>query len=82
MPSLPILSLPSKDAAKIFGSTEQPPGLVLPDQTSGTNRVIYEAIPGVHGTDRFGYVFTDCLDYGEESFITINLDIPDQAFFK
>jgi len=71
------------DAAKLFGSLEQPPGLILPQASNGAgseNKIAYTALNGIHGTDTFHYQVTDCLGYGDASPISITLPAPSAAF--
>lgn len=70
------------DAAKLYGSLEFPPGLILPDATDAgaENKVIYAPLSGVHGTDSFEYAVTDCLGYGPPSTISTTLATPSAAF--
>jgi hypothetical protein len=71
------------DAAKVFGSLEMPPGLILPQSSAASgseNQVAYQALVGVHGVDSFDYQVTDCLGYGAAATITISLPEPLAAF--
>ena len=69
------------DAAKVFGSLEMPPGLILADSTdSNLNKVAYTALPGMHGVDTFAYEVTDCLGYGAPTTMTVMLPEPATAF--
>ena len=71
------------DAAKLFGSLEVPPGLVLPDATATPgeeNKVGYVALAGVHGLDEFDYQVTDCLGYGPAATVAVTLATPSVPF--
>ena len=67
----------------MIGSLEFPPGLILPDSTASPgeeNKISYQALPGVHGVDRFEYAQTDCLGFGASSPVTVSLPTPAGPF--
>jgi hypothetical protein len=71
------------DAAKIIGTIDFPPGLILPDNTAPAgheNRVAYVPLRGVHGVDSFEYAVTDCLAYGPPAAVHVTLPTPAAPF--
>ena len=70
------------DAVRVSGSLQFPPGMILPDSSAATseiNKVIYEPLDGVYGTDSFAYSVTDCLEYGAPTTISVELPTPRAA---
>jgi hypothetical protein len=71
------------DAARLTGSIQMPPGLILADTSAPSgleNKVAYVAFKGVHGTDSFEFAVTDCFSYGPPAAVTIDLKPPQSAF--
>ena len=70
------------DAAKLYGSETPTPGLVKPNKAlvGAENRVVYEPLPGVSGTDFFEYELTDCLNYGPATRVEFVLPVPSAPF--
>jgi hypothetical protein len=71
------------DAARLTGSLDVPPGLILPVTTNAPgeeNRVSYLALVGVHGVDSFTYQVTDCMSYGAPATVEVVLPTPAAAF--
>jgi hypothetical protein len=71
------------DAAKIIGTVDFPPGLILPNSHAPAgheNQVLYMPPRGVHGVESFEYAVTDCLAEGPPATVHITLPTPTAPF--